>query len=124
LTDLDNSSYTTIAAGETVHIVHEGRSQNSQEVHYLPLFTVTSLFDFASAGPGRFSFKPNTNFQVIGADENVTAPSLTKVQASITPIYLEAEVIGDVVKRKFPQLNKRVIGVCRNSSRESFMEDR
>ncbi|KAF9468294.1 Deuterolysin metalloprotease family-domain-containing protein [Collybia nuda] len=102
LNDLDDSAFTTIPAGEAVTVNHE----------------VASLFDFASAGPGKFSFEPITNFQVVGAEESTE--KFSKVQA--TTAKVEVEVTGDVSKRELPHLNKRAVDICTTSTRKSFID--
>ncbi|RDB20163.1 Neutral protease 2 MEP8 [Hypsizygus marmoreus] len=105
LTDLDETSFAIIPAGQSVSVQHE----------------VASLFDFASAGTGTFSFEAITNFKVMGAEERVAgAQSFAKIQAT-TPT-VQVQVTGDVAKRELPELNKRATNICTTSSRKSFID--
>lgn len=88
----------------------------------LNLTPVASLFDFASAGAGKFSFEPVTSFQVQDAEERLTDGELSKVQATSTKI--EVEVTGDLSKRELPHLNKRAVDICTTASRKSFIDAR
>lgn len=94
----DEGVYTVINPGETVTVEHE----------------VAHLFDFATAGPGKYSFTPITNFSV---NEN---DAVSKVSADTTAV--EIEVAGDLTKRDLPQLNKRAVDICTTSSRKSFID--
>ncbi|KAF5376128.1 hypothetical protein D9615_007679 [Tricholomella constricta] len=105
LTDLDDTAFTVIPAGETVTVNHE----------------VASLFDFASAGTGKFSFEPITSFQVQSVDERLAGvPEFSKIEASASSV--EIEVTGDLVKREIPQLNKRAVDICTTTSKKSFID--
>lgn len=104
LAEVDDSAFTVIPAGGTVTVNHE----------------VASLFDFASAGAGKFSFEPITSFQVQGAEERLANSELFKVQATSSTI--EIEVTGDLAKRELAQLNKRAVDICTTASRKSFID--
>ncbi|KAF8650953.1 hypothetical protein AX16_005018 [Volvariella volvacea WC 439] len=105
LEDLDETSFVTIPAGETVNVRHN----------------VAALYDFASVGTGKFTFDPNTNFQVIGANDRLTSPALSKASTtSSAPVSVE--VTSDVARRELQQLNKRAVDICTNSSRKSFID--
>ncbi|KAK7037416.1 hypothetical protein VNI00_011166 [Paramarasmius palmivorus] len=96
----NDNAYTTIESGQTVTVTHE----------------VASLFDFATAGVGKFSFQPNTEFRVAGVDEQASHPvALAQVAADTQPI--EVEVTGDLGKREW----KRSTVECSSSSEASFI---
>ncbi|KAG6909167.1 hypothetical protein DXG01_001794 [Tephrocybe rancida] len=101
LSEVDDTAFAVVPAGETVTVTHK----------------VASLFDFAAAGAGKYSFEPITTFQVQGAVERVSASELSKVEA--TANTLEVEISGDLAKRELPQLNKRAVDICTTSSRKS-----
>uniref|UniRef100_A0A0W0FW62 Neutral protease 2 n=1 Tax=Moniliophthora roreri TaxID=221103 RepID=A0A0W0FW62_MONRR len=70
----NDNAYTTIEAGKTVSVTHE----------------VASLFDFATAGTGKFSFLPNTDFRVTGVQQQVSHPAaLSKASAASEAIEVE-----------------------------------
>jgi len=94
----DEGVYTVIKPGETVTVEHE----------------IAHLFDFATAGPGKYSFTPVTNFSI---NEN---NGVAKVSADSSTV--EVEVAGDLAKRELPQLNKRAVDICTTSSRKSFID--
>ncbi|KAG5644267.1 hypothetical protein DXG03_008752 [Asterophora parasitica] len=82
LDDLDDTAFTVIPAGETVTVNHE----------------IASLFDFASAGAGKFSFEPVTTFQVQGVQERVAGGAhLSKIETASSSV--EVEVTGDLANR-------------------------
>ncbi|KAJ7163522.1 Metalloprotease [Mycena crocata] len=102
LTDADDSAYTTIAAGETVTIVHD----------------VSALFDFASVGTGSFSFEPVTTFQTAPTDQKISARSeLTTIEASSSPLTIV--VTEDVANH---ELTRRATDICTTASRKSFID--
>jgi deuterolysin len=122
LTDIDDSAFAIIPAGETITVNHEGASYHSRHLSFLQLtiYAVASLFDFAWAGPGKFAFEPITTFQVAGGEESTER--LSKVQATTSKV--EVEVTGDVVKRALPELNKRATDICTTASRKTFIDAR
>lgn len=87
---------------------------------YLRYPLVAPLYDFAAAGPGTFTFEPETHFQIIGAEERVADPELTIVPA--TTAAIEVQVEGDLAKRELQQLNKRAVDICTTASRKSFID--
>ncbi|TFK69406.1 Metalloprotease [Pluteus cervinus] len=104
LPDLDDTAFVTIPAGDKITVVH----------------AVAPLFDFAAAGPGKFTFEPNTNFQVIGTEDRVASPELTKLDATSSSV--EVEVTGDLKKRELVTVDKRAVSTCTNASRKSFID--
>ncbi|KAK7037421.1 hypothetical protein VNI00_011171 [Paramarasmius palmivorus] len=101
----NKKAYTTIEKGQTISVIHE----------------VGPLFDFESAGAGKFLFKPIADFWVAGADERTFGPgSLSKVSANSDGV--EVEVTGDLVKRV--PMQKRASTSCSDPSRTAFIEDR
>ncbi|KAF8650947.1 hypothetical protein AX16_005014 [Volvariella volvacea WC 439] len=104
LEDLDDTSFATIPAGESVIVKH----------------SIASLYDFASVGTGKFTFQPNTNFQVIGANDRVASPELTKVESTASSI--DVEITADVAQRQLQELNKRAVNICSDSSRRAFID--
>ncbi|KAK1215961.1 hypothetical protein PQX77_021418 [Marasmius sp. AFHP31] len=95
----NDDAYTTIESGKTVTIMHE----------------VSSLFDFATAGPGTFSFMPIPNFQVAG-DQKASHPALMAELSSSSNV-IEIEV-KNVAKRKV----KRANTFCLDSQKRRFIE--
>ncbi|KAI3600512.1 peptidase deuterolysin [Moniliophthora roreri] len=79
----NDNAYTTIEAGKTVSVTHE----------------VASLFDFATAGTGKFSFLPNTDFRVTGVQQQVSHPAALS-KASAASEAIEVEVTGDLTARE------------------------
>lgn len=80
----------------------------------LSLRPVAHLFDFATAGPGKFTFSPVANFAI---NDNA---SFSKVAAASSSV--EVEVTGDLEKRELPVFNKRAVDICTNASRKSFID--
>ncbi|KAF8165905.1 Metalloprotease [Crassisporium funariophilum] len=108
LTDVDDSAFTTIGAGETVTVSHE----------------IASLYDFASAGVGKFSFDPITSFVVantpVGKKSASTPDFASRLQAVSNAV--EVEITGDLSKREFVQLDSRATDICTTASRKSFID--
>ncbi|KAL9713223.1 hypothetical protein Ac2012v2_004464 [Leucoagaricus gongylophorus] len=98
LEDADDTAYVSIKPGETVTANHE----------------VAHLFDFAKAGPGKFTFEPVANFAIS------SEAALKKVAAASGSV--EVEVTGDLAKRELPKVNKRAVDICTDSSRRSFID--
>ncbi|KAJ7304869.1 Metalloprotease [Mycena albidolilacea] len=104
LSDADDSAYTTIPAGQSVTVVHD----------------VSALFDFASAGPGPFTFEPVTTFQSAPTDQDqqISARSqLVVLEALANPLTIA--VTGDVVNH---QLTRRARDICTSTSQKSFID--
>jgi len=80
------------------------------------------LFDFASAGTGKFLFEPITTFRVAGAEEKFSASTHSKVKA--TANSFEVEVTEDVAHRELQKVNKRAVNTCTNTSLKSFITAR
>ncbi|KAL0070273.1 hypothetical protein AAF712_002765 [Marasmius tenuissimus] len=95
----NDNAYTTIESGKTVTISHE----------------VSSLFDFATAGPGTFSFTPISDFRVAG-DQKASHPALM-AEVSSSSNVIEVEV-KNVVKKEV----RRAVTECADSSKKSFIE--
>ncbi|KAK7449289.1 hypothetical protein VKT23_013432 [Stygiomarasmius scandens] len=104
LTDADDSAYVVIPAGETVTVSHD----------------VASLFDFASAGPGTFTFEPVTAFQVAEAEENKVSSFIDHDAVEITANKIEVNLAGDLAKREL--LTKRAVDICTTASRKNFID--
>ncbi|KAG2012992.1 hypothetical protein CC2G_009935 [Coprinopsis cinerea AmutBmut pab1-1] len=107
LSDLDDSAFVTIGAGETVTIVHSG---------------LAALYDFASVGTGSFLFEPRIN--IVKADEDdVRVSSFSDLTVGTSSVTVE--VTNDVSRRVLGGLNlveKRARNVCTNASRRSFID--
>ncbi|KAI3614798.1 deuterolysin m35 metalloprotease [Moniliophthora roreri] len=97
----NENAYTTIESGRTVSVAHD----------------VSSLFDFASAGVGRYSFQPITDLRVAGVDEQATHPAALAL-VSPTSEAIEVEVTGDLGKREW----KRATTTCEDPARASFID--
>lgn len=119
LEDADDTAYVSIKPGETVTANHEGQFlmycdwRNSQ-VTKCGVYPVAHLFDFAKAGPGKFTFEPVANFAIS------LEAALKKVAAASGSV--EVEVTGDLAKRELPKVNKRAVDICTDSSRRSFID--
>ncbi|KAK0449800.1 Metalloprotease [Desarmillaria tabescens] len=103
LTDLDDSAFTTIGAGETVTVDHD----------------VSSLYDFASAGEGTYTFEPVTTFQMADVAAKVAASTLNKVTVSSTS--MDVHVSGDLAARDVAGIDKRATAVCSSSTKKTFI---
>ncbi|KXN89006.1 Penicillolysin [Leucoagaricus sp. SymC.cos] len=97
LEEADDSAYAFIKPGETLTVNHD----------------VAHLFDFATAGAGKFTFEPVADFAI-----NANS-AFSKVAASSSNV--EVEVTGDLSKRELP-VNKRAVDTCTNASRKSFID--
>ncbi|EAU82657.2 hypothetical protein CC1G_12425 [Coprinopsis cinerea okayama7 len=87
LSDLDDSAFVTIGAGETVTIVHSG---------------LAALYDFASVGTGSFSFEPRIN--IVKADEDdVRVSSFSDLTVGTSSVTVD--VTDDVARRVLGGLN-------------------
>ncbi|KIY71347.1 zincin [Cylindrobasidium torrendii FP15055 ss-10] len=95
---LNDAAYATIPAGESVTVSHK----------------VADIYDFASAGTGKFSFTPKTELNV--GDSAASASDLAKV--SVSSQAIEVEVTSDVAKRAY----KRATPTCSDSSQLSFID--
>ncbi|KAF9266077.1 zincin [Marasmius fiardii PR-910] len=98
----NDNAFTTIEAGKTVTVTHE----------------VASLFDFATAGPGTFSFSPISDFRVAGAEEKIDLPAKMNSLA-VASDAIEVE-IKNVMKREI----KRAVAVCDDAQKKSFIQAR
>jgi deuterolysin len=96
--DLNEAVYTVIQPGQTITTVHD----------------VAQLYDFESAGAGKFTFEALTAFPT------EIDSSLSKVQAPTTAV--EVEVTDDVAQRQIQPVNKRSTDVCTNASMKSFID--
>ncbi|THU90880.1 zincin [Dendrothele bispora CBS 962.96] len=105
LEDADETAFAVIPAGETVTVTHE----------------VASVFDFAKAGAGSFTFEPVQTFQIAGADAEVKSiVQMDKVSASSAP-SVTVNIVGDLTKREMA-INKRATDICTTASRKSFID--
>ncbi|KAK7436844.1 hypothetical protein VKT23_014486 [Stygiomarasmius scandens] len=105
LEDADDTAFAVIPAGETVTVTHD----------------VSSVFDFASAGAGSFTFEPVQTFQIAGAEAEVKSiVQMDKVAASSAP-SVTVNISGDLAKRELP-LNKRATNICNSASQRSFID--
>lgn len=85
------------------------------------LLLVSSLYDFATAGAGTFTFEPIANFLVVDAE--ATKGSFSKVQAS-TINSVDITVNGAIPARELVALNSRAQDICTTSSKKSFIDAR
>ncbi|KAG6868775.1 hypothetical protein C0993_010702 [Termitomyces sp. T159_Od127] len=106
LSEVDDTAFTVIPAGESVTVTHQ----------------VASLFNFAAAGAGKYTFEPVTSFLVQDAAQLLAAFELSKV--GTTAKSVEVELSGDLVKRELPDLDKRAVDICTTSSMKSFIDAR
>lgn len=103
LTDLDDSAFATIGAGETITVDHD----------------VSSLFDFASAGEGTYTFEPVTTFQMADVAAKLVASTLEKVTVSSTSV--DVHISGDLAARDVAGIDKRATPVCSDSTKKAFI---
>ncbi|KAF8978797.1 hypothetical protein BDQ17DRAFT_1338567 [Cyathus striatus] len=104
LFDIDDIAFTVIPAGESVTVNHE----------------VASLYDFASASAGNYSFYFIFNFVVTSAAENVTSvASFSKVMAKFTIIIL-VQVTAHMFE-PVPSQVDRTANICTDTSKKSFI---
>ncbi|KAK0492380.1 Metalloprotease [Armillaria luteobubalina] len=105
LEDIDDSAFAIISPGESVTVNRE----------------LSTLFDFASAGPGTFTFAPVTSFQTVSPEARITdAGSLDLVTVSSSSV--DVHVSGDLAKRDLPVLDARAVDICTSSSQKSFID--
>ncbi|KAF9445020.1 zincin [Macrolepiota fuliginosa MF-IS2] len=90
------SAYVSISPGETITVNHDA----------------SHLFDFATAGPGKFTFSPVADFAISSNS------AFSRISAASSNV--EVEVTGDVAKREFP-LIKRETFFCANATQTAFM---
>ncbi|KAK7028941.1 hypothetical protein VNI00_014781 [Paramarasmius palmivorus] len=95
----NDNAYKTIQPGETLSVTHN----------------VASLFDFASSGLGVFSFQPNTNFHIVGQEQDQA--SLADFTVSTQPI--EVEITNNLVARN--SAFKRATPTCTDSAQLDFI---
>ncbi|KAJ6596614.1 hypothetical protein B0H10DRAFT_1827991 [Mycena sp. CBHHK59/15] len=124
LEEADDSAYTTIPAGESVTLVHDGKTSS----HSFCLCQLTSkcvvsaLYDFASVGTGPFTFAPVTTFQTAPTTQKIAARSdLVTVEILSSPITIA--VTGDVGRRE-PALNRRSQAKTLASTASSYVTSR
>ncbi|KAK0452535.1 Metalloprotease [Armillaria borealis] len=103
LADLDDSAFATIGDGETITIDHD----------------VSSLFDFASAGEGTYTFEPVTTFQMADVAAKVAASTLDKVTVSSTSV--DVHISGDLAARNVAGIDKRATPTCSDSTKKAFI---
>ena len=81
---------------------------------------MTALYDFESAGAGKFSFAPVTTFQV------APVSALVKSQADLSSIEVSSNTVdifvsSDVARRDLESKSKRAVVQCSNTSQASFI---
>ncbi|KAI0771679.1 Deuterolysin metalloprotease family-domain-containing protein [Trametes elegans] len=99
---LSDAAYTTIPAGGTVRAEH----------------SVAPLYDFASLGPGAFTFEPLEQLQVLHTDTPTGSvlPQMRRIQAGTSGYTVN--VTEDVRRRRLAGLGRRAAGVqCADQSR-------
>ncbi|THU97406.1 zincin [Dendrothele bispora CBS 962.96] len=93
--NFDFVAFHTIQSGETVSVTH----------------SVADLFDFASAGTGTFSFTPNGEFKIAGADS-----------AAVNKFAVDMPTVDVEVTGAIPKKVKRATNICDDSSKSSFID--
>ncbi|KAK0196181.1 Metalloprotease [Armillaria mellea] len=106
LKDTDDSVFAVIPPGQSVTAEHD----------------LSALFDFASAGPGTFTFTPMTSFYIISPEARVTdGATLDKVSVSSSSV--DVNISGDLAKRDlFPVLNTRAVDICTNRTKAQIID--
>ncbi|KAL1758091.1 Deuterolysin metalloprotease family-domain-containing protein [Schizophyllum commune] len=94
--ELNDNAYTTIKSGESVTVEH----------------SLATLYDFASAGAGSFTFEPKTEFKVGAANDVISE----KVESTANTVTI---ALDDVAKRSMEV--KRATVSCSDSSLASFI---
>ncbi|KAK0201344.1 Metalloprotease [Desarmillaria ectypa] len=105
LEDIDDSAFAVIPPGESVTVEHE----------------LSTRFDFASAGPGTFTFAPVTSFQMTSPQARL-ANAASLDQVSISSSSVDVHVSGDLAKRDLPVLDARAVDICTSASQKSFID--
>ena len=124
LADLDESAFATIGAGETITVDHDGKSAYLLKHHSFLTsdLTVSSLFNFASAGEGTYTFELVTTFQMADVAAKVAASTLDKVTVSSTSV--DVHISGDLAARDVASIDKRATPVCSDSTKKAFITSR
>ncbi|KAK0189683.1 Metalloprotease [Armillaria mellea] len=106
LKDTNDSAFAVIPPGQSVTAEHD----------------LSALFDFASVGPGTFTFTPATSFYIVSTDARVAdGASFDKVSVSSSSV--DVNISGDLAKRElFPVLNTRAVDICTDSSKAPFID--
>ncbi|KAK0436119.1 Metalloprotease, partial [Armillaria borealis] len=105
LEDIDDSVFAVIPPGQTITVNH----------------VLSTLFDFASAGPGTSTFMPVTSFQTASPMARLTnAASLDHVSVSSSSV--DVHISGDLAKRDLPVLDARAVDIYTSSSQKSFID--
>ncbi|KAK7464141.1 hypothetical protein VKT23_006305 [Stygiomarasmius scandens] len=89
------AAFTTIESGQTISVTH----------------SVADIFDFSSAGTGTFSFTPNAELKIAGAESSAAS------KFSINVPSVDVEVTGPISKKA-----KRATDICENASEASFID--
>lgn len=84
---------------------------------------VASLYDFASAGSGTFSFDPVVNFRVASGSNSklarVSNVNSSPVQVSVQNVGEKREVEKRATKKS---IGKRAENICTDSTKKSFID--
>ncbi|KAK0196240.1 Metalloprotease [Armillaria mellea] len=106
LNDTNDSVFAIIPPGQSVTAEHD----------------LSALFDFASAGPGTFTFTPVTSFYITSPEARVTnGASLDKFSVSSSSV--DVNISGDLAKRDlFPVLNTRAVDICTNATKAQIID--
>ncbi|KAF8626732.1 hypothetical protein AX17_006498 [Amanita inopinata Kibby_2008] len=103
LGELDDSSFTTLKSGQSVHLTHE----------------VASLFDFKSAGAGTYTVQPHASFVAMGVNDDPATATFQRVVANANT--LTVKVAGDLANRELHR-EKRAVDICGSPSEASFID--
>ncbi|KJA29559.1 hypothetical protein HYPSUDRAFT_60416 [Hypholoma sublateritium FD-334 SS-4] len=104
LTEVDDSAFVTIAPGATVTVSH----------------SIASLYDFESAGAGKFSFEPVTTFLMASGAQAKVIGNFAKATAITNAV--EVELSGDIARRDLVRLDKRARDICTTASKKTFID--
>ncbi len=73
---------------------------------------VNSIFDFASAGPGTFTFAPVLSFQKLVQRSDSPKRPASLDHLSISSTSVDAHISGDLAKRDLRVLDARAVDIC------------
>ncbi|KAK0196196.1 Metalloprotease [Armillaria mellea] len=106
LKDTNDSVFAVIPPGQSVTAEHD----------------LSALFDFASAGPGTFTFTPVTSFYITSPEARVTdGAGLDKLSVSSSSV--DVNISGDLTKRDlFPVLSTRAVDICTDRTEAQIID--
>ncbi|KAK0438721.1 Metalloprotease [Desarmillaria tabescens] len=92
--DLNDSAFVVIPPRQSLTAEHD----------------LSTLFDFASAGPGMFTFMPVTSFHMANPGE-----------VSVTSRSINVNISGDMKKHDLPSLNRCAVDICTDNTKKNVI---